>query len=110
MDLYTVNITRFAENQLREIKNYIMNELHAPDQANRFLDYLENEITALAQLPQRIVLVDEEPWHSEGIHKMVIKNFIVYFWIDELHRIVQVTAVVYKKRNQVNQLLKMNRE
>lgn len=108
MDTYSINITQFAENQLRDIKNYIVNELHAPEHANHFLDLLENEINTLSQLPQRIALVDEEPWHSEGIHKMVIKNFILYFWIDEVKMIVQVIAVVYKKRNQVKQLLKMN--
>lgn len=110
MDTYLVNITQFAEDQLRDIRNYIVNELHAPDSANRVLDYLEKEFATLSQLPQRIVLVDEEPWHSEGIHKMVVKNFIAYFWIDEVKMIVHITAVVYKKRDQIKQLLKMNME
>lgn len=110
MDTYLVNITQFAEEQLRDIRNYIVNELHAPDSANRVLDYLEKEFNTLSQLPQRIVLVDEEPWHSEGIHKMVVKNFIAYFWIDEAKMIVHITAVVYKKRDQIKQLLKMNME
>lgn len=104
MDKYLIHITQFAENQLRDIKNYIAGDLHAPEHANHFLDVLEKNIATLSLFPQRIVLVDEEPWHSEGIHKMVIKNFIVYFWIDEANMIVQVTAV----RNQVKQLLKMN--
>lgn len=110
MDMYLVHITQFAEHQLRDIRNYIVNELYAPDSANRFLDYLEKELTTLSQLPQRIVLVDEEPWHSEGIHKMVVKNFVAYFWIDEVNMIVHITAVVYKKRDQIKQLLKMNME
>ena len=97
MDRYLVNVTQFAENQLREIRNYIVNELQAPDSANRFLDYLEKEFHSLSQLPQRIVLVDEEPWHSEGIHKMVVKNFIVYFWINEENMIIHITGIVYKK-------------
>ena len=108
MDLYVINITQSAENQIRNIRNYIVNELHTLEHANRFLDFLENEINTLSQLPQRIVLIDEEPWRSKGIRKMVIKNFIVYFWIDETKKIVQVLMVVYKKRNQVKQLLKIN--
>ena len=84
MDTFLVNVTQFAENQLREIRNYIVNELQAPDSANRFLDYLEKEFHSLSQLPQRIVLADEEPWHSEGIHKMVVKNFIYHFVINSV--------------------------
>lgn len=108
MDTYFINITQFAEDQLRDIRNYIVNDLHAPDSANRFLDYLEKEFDRLSQLPQRIALVDEEPWHSEGIRKMVLKNFIAYFWIDEVNLIVHITAVVYKRRDQIKQLINMN--
>ena len=25
-------------------------------------------------------LTEEEPWHSQGIHKTAVKNFIVYFF------------------------------
>ena len=108
MDKYLVNTTKYAEGQLKEISHYIANELNDHDCAMRILDLLENEIYSLSQLPQRIVLVDEEPWHSEGIHKMIIKNFIVYFWIDEARMTVQITGVVYAKRDQVKQLAKMN--
>ena len=47
MDTYLVNIPQFAEDQLRDIRNYIVNELHAPDSANRVLDYLEKEFATL---------------------------------------------------------------
>lgn len=83
MDTYFVNITEYAEEQLKEIVNYITNEQKENNSALQILKLQENEISTLTQLPQRIVLVDEEPWHSEGIHKMVIRNFIAYFWIDE---------------------------
>lgn len=105
MDTYLIHITQFAENQLSDIKNYIANDLHAVDSAIKVLGYLEHEINKLSQMPHRIVLVAEEPWHSEGIHKMVIRNFIVYFLIDELNMIVHITAVVHKKRDQLRQLL-----
>lgn len=108
MDTYFVNITKYAEEQLKEIVHYITNELQAYHSALQILELLENEISTLSQLPQRIVLVDEEPWHSEGIHKMVIRNFIAYFWIDESKKIVHITGIVYVKRNQIKQLLKMN--
>ncbi len=59
-------------------------------------------------MPARIPLTAEEPWHSQGIHKMVVKNFLVYFWIDDKNLCVWVTAVIYGRRNQRQQLEKMD--
>jgi hypothetical protein len=38
---------------------------------------------------------------------MVVGNFLAYFWIDEPAQIVWVTAVVYGKRDQRQQLQQM---
>ena len=54
----------------------------------------------LDQMPQRIPLTKEEPWRSCGIHQMVVKNHLVYFWIDEEKKIVQVTDVIYGASDQ----------
>lgn len=51
-------------------------------------------------------MTEEEPWHSYNVHKMTVKNFLVYFWIDEDARKVQVIAVIYNKRDQIDQLTK----
>ena len=104
---YTVKITEYARGQLREIFRYIAITLQEPDTALRLLDTLEKEITSLSRFPGQAALTEEEPWHSAGIHKLPVKNYIVYFWIDEAARKVQVTAVVYGRRNQARQLTEM---
>lgn len=68
------------------------------------MDTLEDAISSLTEFPQRIALTEEEPWHSYGFRKMPVKSFLVYFWVDEDHLKVQVTAVVYGKRDQIRQL------
>ena len=99
---YVVKITSQAEAQMQEIIHYITNELKAPDAALHLLDTLENS--------QRVALVEEEPWRNNGIHRLPVKNFLVYFWIDEDNMNVQVTAVIYEKRNQLHQLSQMDME
>ncbi len=97
---YTVKITEPAQRQLQDIFRYIAEELQKPVTAIHLLDLLEREILSLAQFPGRIALTEEEPWHSEGIHKMPVKNYLVYFWIDEIRKYVQITAVIYGRREQ----------
>ncbi|MEG0689087.1 MAG: type II toxin-antitoxin system RelE/ParE family toxin [Hungatella sp.] len=109
-DTYNVKITAQAKNQMQEIAQYIASELQVPDAALHLLDTLESEISSLSEFPQRIALTEEEPWHNYGIHKMPVKNFLVYFWIDEDAYKVQVTAAVYSRRDQARQLSQMQME
>ena len=75
---YTVKITAQAQEQLREIISYISYTLQAPGTAMKMLDNLEKEISSLDQFPNRVPLTEEEPWHSQGVHKLPVKNYLVY--------------------------------
>lgn len=110
MRTYKVKITLQAQEQMKEIVHYVASELKAPDAALHLLDSLEEAITSLSYMPGRIALTEEEPWKSNGIHRMPVKNFLVYFWIDEENYRVQVTAIIYEKRDQVRQLSQMDME
>lgn len=110
METYTVKVTSQAETQIQEIIYYITHKLAAPDAALRLLDALEESFLSLSQFPQRIALVNEEPWRTNEIRRLPVKNFLVYFWIDEDDMKVQITAVIYAKRDQIRQLSQMDLE
>jgi len=93
---------------VRYCLRYIASELKAPKAALHLLDEFESATSSLSQFPQRVALTEEEPWRSSGIHKMPVKNFLVYFWIDEENSKVQVTALIYGKRDQIKQLSQMD--
>lgn len=103
-ETYTVKITKQAQEQIREIISYIRFTLQAPGTAMKMLNTLEQEIASLDRFPNRVPLTDEEPWHSQGIHKLTVKNYLVYFWVDEAAKKVQVIGVVYGRKDQRNQL------
>lgn len=107
MDNYKVKITEQAEVQLREILLYISNTLKEPDIAINLFNELQKSILSLDVMPKRIALIDEEPLRSYGIHKMPVKNFLVYFLVNEDLKEVHITAVIYGKRAQLKQLEKM---
>jgi hypothetical protein len=64
----------------------------------------------LAEMPKRHSLVDKEPWRSEEVRKVIVKNFLIYFWVDEENMKVQVIAVIYEKRDQLARLAEMDWE
>lgn len=101
---YTVKITQQAQEQIREIVSYIRFTLQAPETATKMLDTLREEIASLDQFPNRVPLTEEEPWHSHGIHKFPVKNYLIYFWVDEETKKVQIIGAVYGRKDQRHQL------
>lgn len=108
MGEYEVKITPQASSQMLEIFNYISATLEAPIAAERLLDELQKSILSLDTMPKRVALVDEEPWRSYGVHKMPVKNFLIYFWVNDEQKEVHITAVIYGRQDQLQQLKQMD--
>ena len=104
---YQVKLTDYAIGQIQESVTYISKVLLVPDVAHRWATRIEEDISSLKRMPGRYPLTPEEPWHSEGIHKMPTGNFLVYYWIDDAKSIVWITAVVYGRRDQLHALRSM---
>lgn len=107
-EAYTVHITPQAHEQLHELLGYIRFTLQAPDTAVEMLDTLQKEIASLEYFPNQIPLTEEEPWHSQGVHKFPVKNYLVYYVVDEIRKKVQIIAVVYGRRDQKHILSNLN--
>lgn len=77
---YKVHITRYAYSQMKEIRQYITEELLAPDVANSLLTAIREAIGSLQTMLYRHQLVEEEPWRTEGVRCLIVKNFYVYYY------------------------------
>lgn len=110
MQNYEIEITEHAFSSLREISHYITYDLMSPQAAVNILKSIWDNINSLNSFPARIPLTAEEPWHGLEIHKMISGNYLIYFTIDEDNGKVQVTDVIYARRDQRNALNKMPNE
>ena len=106
-DGYKVKVSAQALKQLKETVDYISKVLMEPQTAHKWLDKMEEEIQTLEYMPNRVRLTYEEPWHSREIRCMTVMNYNIFFWIDEENRTVWVTAVIYGRRDQREQLKQM---
>ena len=104
---YQVTLTSQATEQIHQTVLYIAQTLQEPQTAKRWADLLYKEISELNFMPSRYPLTDEEPWRTKGIHRMPLKNFLVYYSIDEENKIVSVTAVIYGRRDRLAALADM---
>ena len=108
MDSYEIIMTPDATTDLMELRNYIADVLLVPDTALSYIRSIREEIGKLSEMPRRIKPVDDEPWYSRGIRKIMTKSFYVYYRIDEDAKRVYIINVIYNKRDQLRQLANMN--
>lgn len=104
---YKIRITRQARAHLQDIRDYIATTFLEPGTARKMVQLLRSDIQSLSEMPQRIKPIDEEPWGGYGFRRIRVKNYYVYFWINEEKKQVQIIAVIYVKRDQITQLEKM---
>ena len=107
MKTYSIKITEQARLQLFSIRQYIELFLMSPIAAKNTIDSIFDAIRSLSTMPKRIKTIEEKPWGDYGIRKMKVKNYYIYFWVNDKTDVVQIIAVIYVKKDQEKELVKM---
>lgn len=106
---YKVRLTNYAIKQFENIIDYTLDVLQSPDSALNLAASLEQSIQSLDEMPHRTPFTEEEPWHSRKLHRMLVKNHFIYYWIDEYNLRVQVTCICSTRMDQTKQLKLMDK-
>ena len=100
---YQINITDQANQDLRNIFEYIAFELQELQVAIGQLNRLEKEIYSLDQMPERYRVYDREPWRSRNLHIMPVDNYLVFYIPKTDDKTVYITRVFYGRMDIDNQ-------
>lgn len=96
---YRVDISEPAENDLRDIVRYISAQLSAPTTAMEMLEAMEQAMVSLEEMPNRVSAVADERLAAIGYRKLIVRNYIIFFSIDEQAKVVDVERIPYGRRN-----------
>ena len=96
---YNVFVTERAKSDLAEVYSYISIELQSPRTAENVIDSLHKAMRELSIMPSRYHRYMENPWFSEGVRYFTLRNFSVFYTVDENSRNVFVVHVIYNKRD-----------
>lgn len=99
MKRYNVTVTPEFRDDIRNIYSYISNELLEPASAKNVADRILKAVASLSELPLRYPLYEKEPWHSRGLRKMSVGNYVVFYLTNEETSTVIVLHVFYAGRN-----------
>ena len=100
--MYIVNITDIAEDDILSTLKYISVELNAPVAANNLLSEIEKHEEILGKTPNIYPRVPDEYLAEKGLKFAIIKNYLMFFTVDEEEKIVNVVRFLYGRRDWKN--------
>lgn len=101
---YAVKLSIKAKDDLKSIVLYIKNNLNEPAIANRYAKIIREEIQTLEYLPQKFAILDDIAVKDLNFRKLIIKNYIAFYRINEENKIVNVERILYGASNWINEL------
>ena len=96
MQEYNVIFSESAEDDLDDIVEYLSN--FSPTIARRYYDDIMTKSLSLSFMPQRCPFVRDERLRNKSYRYLFIRNYTVFFVIDEQNFIVDIRAIMYSRR------------
>lgn len=95
MEKYKIQLAIKAKDDYKKIINYLKNELLEPSIANKYAELINNEIQALEYMPQKYAIIDDDIVKELEYRKLIIKNYIAFYRINEKEKIVEIHRILY---------------
>lgn len=99
MEKYKIIVSETFHKELRNIIYYISHKLDSKFTASELLSEIEKTISDLSFFPYRHELVQDSYLHKKGFRKTIIKNYIVFYKIEEPDKTVNIHRILHAKQN-----------
>ena len=96
MKKYKLIITPDAKADVASILKYL--DMFSHSISSRYSTYIYDSINSLSHMPKRCTLVRDEDLREKGYRWMSVRNFTVFFIVDDNAAIVRIERVLYSKR------------
>ena len=99
MGEYSIDISDSAKQDIRAAAAYITHEILEPAIAESTTETILGAIPTLEDMPDRVGLVNDERLAEQRIRRLLIKNYSVFFRINEAAKVVEIVRVIYSRRD-----------
>lgn len=95
MEKYKIKLSKDARNDYFNIIRYIKYTLVEPTIADKYANLINQEIKKLEYTPQRFAVIPSNIIKYNNIRKLIVKNYIVFYRINENEKIVHIERILY---------------
>ena len=104
MKEYKVVLSIQAKEDYKRIISYIKNKLLEPNIAEIYAELIKDEFNILKYNPQKFAIIDYDLLKKYKFRKLIIKNYIAFYRINEDEKIVNVERILYGATDWKNKL------
>ena len=97
--MYKLEYLPVARKDMLEIVRYIRGELQNPDAADRLAVELVDAAESVLPFPYATQAGQPIRPVRQECRKLLVQNFLMFYWVDEEKKLVTVARVVYAKRD-----------
>ena len=97
--MYNLEYLPVARKDMLELVRYISMELQNPDAAERLAVELVNAAERVLTFPYATPVYQPIRSLKHEYRKIPVKNYLMFYWVDEEKKLVTVARVVYAGRN-----------
>lgn len=101
---YEIELSGKAKEDLKKIVIYIKKNLNEPTIARKYAQLINERIRTLKYIPQRYMIIGDNEIKHLNIRRLLIKNYIAFYRIDESKRIVRIERILYGASNWMSNL------
>nr|WP_317398506.1 type II toxin-antitoxin system RelE/ParE family toxin [uncultured Gemmiger sp.] len=97
--MYKLEYLPVARKDMLEIVQYISRKLQNPDAANRLAVELVNAAEGVLKFPYAAPAYHPIRPLKHEYRKILVKNYLMFYWVDEEKKLVTIARVMYAKRD-----------
>ena len=98
-EIYEIEFTESARDEIRAVYEYISKSLVNEDAAKRLMRKMRTNIMNLTKSPEIYVKIEKKDRLKRNFRRMVVDNFIVLYTIDEYKKTIYISHMYYGKKN-----------
>ncbi|MDR0877981.1 MAG: type II toxin-antitoxin system RelE/ParE family toxin [Treponema sp.] len=100
--MFLLNPSKLLRTDLRSSHQYISEQLEAPKAADNLIDEAMRIIDYISETPYTRPLVNDAHLASLGIRSIKVKNYILFYNVEEDKDRVNAIRFLYNKRDWIN--------
>ena len=97
--MYELEYLPLARNDMLQIVQYITRELKNPDTAESLANEMIHAAEGVLVFPYSTPAYQPIRSLKHEYRKIVVQNYLMFYWIDEKKKLVTVARVIYGKRD-----------
>ena len=104
---FRVRYSEQAAQDLSDVIGYISDVLCNPVAAERFYNEVNEKRRNISKNPFMYPLSRDEKLNADGYRVVIIRNYLLFYVVDEANMVAYIVRIVYGKRDLVEMIVNM---